>query len=305
MNQSDFNKLAEATFQRIRDLTSSKGIEYRAGDDDQLANFKRLSGQLKLLPEKVLWVYLTKHLDGILNFVNTGTQPSEGVGGRINDAILYLILLKAIFTESTEMVPGREIEYPAMRTCKWCGCARYSRNMGGVNVDQPGTVGDFERQEQSRMPGDFCEAGIPSGDCCAKPGCLWVAISGSNYCTFHGGVDTGAARHSSRPQHNALVELQREISNWADKVFPNRTVLEAIHKLALEEIPELVRNPASPEEYADVIILALDIATLNRIDVYQAVMDKMVINRAAKWLRDPLTGTMKRIKTPPAGRGPE
>ena len=94
MEHSDFLHLIDTTAERLRDLTITKGIEY-ANDQDQLANFMRLGQRLGLRPEAVILVYLTKHLDAIDSYVRTGTVHSEPISGRIDDAILYLILLKA------------------------------------------------------------------------------------------------------------------------------------------------------------------------------------------------------------------
>ena len=97
MNTTEFLDLLDETADHLHNLTHSKGREY-AGSDDQLANFKRLGQALGLPPEAVLLVYLTKHLDSIQTYVRELPEPapSEPITGRIDDAILYLILLKAL-----------------------------------------------------------------------------------------------------------------------------------------------------------------------------------------------------------------
>lgn len=97
MNTTEFLDLLDETAGHLHNLTYSKGREY-AGSDDQLANFKRLGRTLGLPPEAVLLVYLTKHLDSIQTYVRELPEPapSEPITGRIDDAILYLILLKAL-----------------------------------------------------------------------------------------------------------------------------------------------------------------------------------------------------------------
>jgi hypothetical protein len=88
-----------ATMERLIELTDSKGREY-ANSSDQLANFKRLATRLGLSPAQVVMVYLTKHLDSIDSWISNPHQDlSEPIDGRIDDAILYLILLKAISHE--------------------------------------------------------------------------------------------------------------------------------------------------------------------------------------------------------------
>jgi hypothetical protein len=94
MNGSDFSRLIDATAERLQRLTATKGAEY-ANSSNQLANFGRLAERLGLKPEAVILVYLTKHLDAIDSYVRTGQVHSEPIEERIDDAILYLILLKA------------------------------------------------------------------------------------------------------------------------------------------------------------------------------------------------------------------
>lgn len=100
MNSTEFAHLLEQTYCNLLSLTNSKGAEY-ANDTDQLANFKRLAKQLDLPAITVLFVYLQKHLDSITSYVRAAgngltPQASEPIEGRIDDAILYLVLLKAL-----------------------------------------------------------------------------------------------------------------------------------------------------------------------------------------------------------------
>ncbi len=100
MNGIEFEELLATTCNTLFDLTRTKGVEY-ANDADQLANFKRLAQQLDLHPTAVLFVYLQKHLDSIANYVRLAQHDgsytsSEPISGRIDDAILYLVLLKAL-----------------------------------------------------------------------------------------------------------------------------------------------------------------------------------------------------------------
>ena len=81
---------------RMVELSSTKGREY-AGMEDTHANFRRLAERLDLEPRQVLMTYLAKHLDAIESWVRDGlTHSEEGITGRIDDAILYLILLRAM-----------------------------------------------------------------------------------------------------------------------------------------------------------------------------------------------------------------
>jgi NTP pyrophosphatase (non-canonical NTP hydrolase) len=49
------------------------------------------------------------------------------------------------------------------------------------------------------------------------------------------------------------------------------------------------------DELADIIILVLDLGYLLDIDLEQAVIDKMIINRKRSWIRDPKTGIARHV----------
>lgn len=103
MNGSEFKLVLTQTAEHLWTLTDSKGAEY-AHDADQLANFKRLGAQLHLEPTTVLMVYMQKHLDAIAAYVSAVQNDSipilsEPIHGRIDDAILYLVLLKALILD--------------------------------------------------------------------------------------------------------------------------------------------------------------------------------------------------------------
>ena len=67
-----------------------------AGGENSFGNFVRLGKKLGMPPEKILWVYVTKHLDGILAYINGHRSQRESVRGRIKDARTYLDLLDAM-----------------------------------------------------------------------------------------------------------------------------------------------------------------------------------------------------------------
>lgn len=113
MRKDRFQNLLKATHDRMVELTATKGEEYANNTifgnseadhmaQDQHANFKRLSEELGMKPEQVLSVYLTKHLDAVKSFLKHGRVYSEPIDGRIDDAILYLILLKGLVVEGRE-----------------------------------------------------------------------------------------------------------------------------------------------------------------------------------------------------------
>lgn len=86
------------------------------------------------------------------------------------------------------------------------------------------------------------------------------------------------------------------IVQWADSVFPDRTITNAIHKLVLEEIPEYLLDQTSEDELGDIGILVYDIAHLAGVDLDTAIRKKMEINLARTWAVNPVTGLMKHRK---------
>jgi len=99
MNNDQFIEFLRHTYENLLDLTRTKGLEY-ASSQNAFANFEGIAADIQLPREKILWVYFTKHLYSIRNYLNGGTS-SEPIAGRIDDAILYLVLLKAMLTEGS------------------------------------------------------------------------------------------------------------------------------------------------------------------------------------------------------------
>lgn len=89
------------------------------------------------------------------------------------------------------------------------------------------------------------------------------------------------------------MSLRDIVVSWADSVYPNRTVENAIQKMILEEIPEYLMNRGDPMELADIGILLYDIAHLDGVDLDSAIREKMEINKGRQWNIDPKTGLMK------------
>ena len=75
--------------------------EYARKENNAFANFERVSEHIESSREKVLMVYLLKHIDGISSFVNGHKSQREDIRGRITDAIVYLCLLWGMI-EDTE-----------------------------------------------------------------------------------------------------------------------------------------------------------------------------------------------------------
>lgn len=98
-------------------------------------------------------------------------------------------------------------------------------------------------------------------------------------------------------KEDPISRSQKMIAAWADKVYPDRTPENALGKMMLHEIPELLTGGVDdPLEFADVAILLFDIAHLKGIDIGKAISDKMEINEGRVWEIDKVTGIMSHVK---------
>lgn len=93
MTVDELNEVIEASFEEIRRLRATKGRDY-AHSDDHFDNFKRHAQTLGLSPEQIWAVYASKHWDAVMSFCARGKVESEPIEGRIDDLLVYLLLLK-------------------------------------------------------------------------------------------------------------------------------------------------------------------------------------------------------------------
>lgn len=83
----------DRVFEECRALRDAGQKEYARREENALANFERVAERVGVSREKVLMVYLEKHMDGIHAWINGHRSQRESVKGRINDAIVYLTIL--------------------------------------------------------------------------------------------------------------------------------------------------------------------------------------------------------------------
>jgi hypothetical protein len=96
MTYEEMRVTMEKVFSECMVLREAGQKEYAHQSDNAFANFDRVSNRLGLPREQVLLVYLEKHIDGIHSWVKGHRSQREGVRGRINDAIVYLCLLRGM-----------------------------------------------------------------------------------------------------------------------------------------------------------------------------------------------------------------
>ena len=87
-----------------------------------------------------------------------------------------------------------------------------------------------------------------------------------------------------------LNQLVFEAGKFGDYLDKDRSARNALIKLALEEVPELLCGMSDPMELADIFILAMDIAYIKGWDMQKAVDDKLKICWDREWEKDPETG---------------
>jgi NTP pyrophosphatase (non-canonical NTP hydrolase) len=95
---------------------------------------------------------------------------------------------------------------------------------------------------------------------------------------------------------DSLSEAATVIHEWANNTFPDRGPKSSVNKLGMEELPELLihlkeHGPSDiGEEWADCVILLLDLARIWNIDPAKAIEAKMRINNNRMWRKDEETG---------------
>lgn len=92
----------------------------------------------------------------------------------------------------------------------------------------------------------------------------------------------------------SLDDLTIEMENWIGSVLPERSPFDTAIKL-VEESSELLHalhhRGDVATELADCLVLLLDIALLEDVDLQSAFEEKMEINRNRKWQQR--QGTLK------------
>lgn len=99
MTRDAVSKLMEAVFEELRALRGAGQAEYAHRADNAHANFDRVAERLGISREAVLMTYAEKHLDGIHSWIKGHRSQRESVKGRINDVMVYMVLLRGMVDE--------------------------------------------------------------------------------------------------------------------------------------------------------------------------------------------------------------
>ena len=92
----DFHRIFANEIMALRDAGQK---EYAHDDSSPFANFERGAKDMGIDRKQVLWVYAMKHKDGIAAHLKGQVSQREDVRGRVNDLIVYLLLLRGILNE--------------------------------------------------------------------------------------------------------------------------------------------------------------------------------------------------------------
>ena len=92
MDYKNLDKIIKSQIQQILQTRDDGQKEYARDEGNVFANFQRVAQYVGVVQEQVLMVYLLKHIDGIMAYVNGHKSQREDVEGRITDAIVYLLL---------------------------------------------------------------------------------------------------------------------------------------------------------------------------------------------------------------------
>jgi len=92
----EFARIFEIEIMALRNAGQK---EYAHDDSSPFANFERGAKDMGIDRKQVLWVYAMKHKDGIAAHLKGQVSQREDVRGRVNDLIVYLLLLRGILNE--------------------------------------------------------------------------------------------------------------------------------------------------------------------------------------------------------------
>lgn len=92
-----------------------------------------------------------------------------------------------------------------------------------------------------------------------------------------------------------LDSVIREVNDWQAATFPRATPSSVVEHLR-REVLELVDDPTSTSELADVVFLAVGLAYELGADLKQIVADKLAVNRARTWGEPDEDGVTEHIR---------
>jgi hypothetical protein len=102
--KDDVAKTMELVFSEVRSLRVAGQQEYAHQDDRPFRNFEAMAEEMNVDRKVPWWFLFKKHIDGIQAYINGHKSQREDVRGRINDAMTYLVILRAMIDEEDSFV---------------------------------------------------------------------------------------------------------------------------------------------------------------------------------------------------------
>lgn len=112
MNAKDYDTLSVRLATYADEIQTRKRPGYTRGDVDILKNFKDVASRSGLTPGQAWSVYFLKHIDAITSIMTKpGLPVSEAPVGRFADALNYLYLGYALYTETSGETARVSVEF--------------------------------------------------------------------------------------------------------------------------------------------------------------------------------------------------
>ena len=102
------NLMDRVIIPEIKKTRAQGQAEYARTDADVLANFNRVGKTLNMDPDKVIAVYLLKHIDGVISYIDGHKSQRENITGRLTDIIVYCCLLWASAEDKNNVLTKKE-----------------------------------------------------------------------------------------------------------------------------------------------------------------------------------------------------
>jgi len=100
VDREDMAKLIELMFEEELLIRDAGQAEYARDKDNVFANFERVASFTGLSREKVLLVYMIKHIDGLCAYADGHKSQREDVRGRLTDIKVYANLFRGMVEEN-------------------------------------------------------------------------------------------------------------------------------------------------------------------------------------------------------------
>jgi hypothetical protein len=97
-------KIFDKVIEECKELRSAGQAEYAHSDNNCFENFESDSKEIGISREKSLLIFANKHWRGIRAWANGHQSQREDVRGRINDLIVYLILLRGMIEHGLQKI---------------------------------------------------------------------------------------------------------------------------------------------------------------------------------------------------------